>query len=110
MQKTMERCNRYWVNGRGLRRRTVRLALLAIALAVSLQASAARIQGQVSCESGAALANVEILVDGKKSNTDAAGVYSLDLAPGQHEIKVRGQAVPVSVAPQGSRRDIRVRC
>lgn len=87
-----------------------RLACLAMMLLVSLPASAARIQGQVSCESGAALANEEIFVDGKKSNTDASGVYSLDLAPGQHEIKVRGQPFPVSVAPQGSRRDIRARC
>lgn len=110
MQKTIKRCNRFWVHDRDTRRRAGRAMLLAVTLIVSLPISAARIQGQVSCESGAALANTEIIVDGKKSNTDGAGVYSLDLSPGQHEITVRGQAVSVSVAPQGSRRDIRVRC
>jgi hypothetical protein len=85
------------------------LALLGLLL-LATGSGAAEVRGRVTLASGQPVANEAIVVERKEvGRTDVAGVYLVNLPPGDHTLVIKGQSVPVWVSPQGSRHDIRLK-
>lgn len=86
-------------------RRVFALFLLLVVLAQPV--AAAELSGTVYSQ-GAPVASQTITVEGRGDiRIDANGQYKIDLPPGSYTLIIRGKPFPVSVAPGGTRQDIR---
>jgi len=69
--------------------------------------AAAELSGTVFSQ-GAPVASQAITVEGRGDiRTDANGQYKIDLPPGDYTLVIRGKQFPVTVAPAGTKKDIR---
>jgi len=83
------------------------LALFLLLLVLAQPVAAAELSGTVYSQ-GAPVASQTITVEGRGDiRTDANGQYKIDLPPGSYTLIIRGKQFPVSVAPGGTRKDIR---
>jgi hypothetical protein len=69
----------------------------------------AEIWGRITRPNNAPVANAPIQMNGKPvGQTEPAGYYRLNLAPGQYRLTIEGQDVPIVVPPPGVQQDIRL--
>jgi hypothetical protein len=85
-------------------------AFLILSLAIlPPTAAAAELSGTVFSK-GSPAANLTIAVKGTdmKTKTGPKGEYTLDLAPGNHTLIIRGQEFPVTVGSNKTRHDVQL--
>jgi hypothetical protein len=86
------------------------LTLILLFLLMPCQGLAAEVRGKITLPDGRSpAANEPITMDNREiGRTDGAGIYVLDLPPGNKTFVLRGQRYPVWVSPHGNRQDIQL--
>jgi hypothetical protein len=90
--------------------RRLPLILILLFLFMPCQMLAAEVRGKITLPDGRSpAANEPITMNNREiGRTDGAGIYVLDLPPGNKTFVLRGQSYPVWVSPHGNRQDIQL--
>ena len=79
-------------------------------LVVAAPLTAAELKGQVLRGNGAPAAGVAIFLDKKEAKTNGSGFYRFpNIAPGTYTLTVEGRNEQLTVPPQGTERNFRVK-
>jgi len=79
-------------------------------LVVAAPLAAAELKGQVLRGNGAPAAGVAIFLDKKETKTNGSGFYRFpNIAPGTYTLTIEGRNEQLTVPPQGTERNFRVK-